>query len=63
MPTTTKAQVTKKPNTTIRLQKTVEDLTNVVASLEHDVRKIKTRLVIWASKIKRKWAINNMKNY
>ena len=44
MPTTTKAQVTKKPNTAIRLQKTVEDLTNVVASLEHDVRKIKQGL-------------------
>ena len=46
MATATKTQVPKKPSTTIRLQKTVEDLTNVVASLEHDVRKIKTRLGI-----------------
>jgi len=46
MATTTKTQVTKKPNTTIRLQKTVEDLTNIVASLEHDVKKIKIRLGI-----------------
>ena len=44
MVTTTKTKVAKKPNTTIRLQKTVDDLTNIVASLEHDVTKIKTRL-------------------
>ena len=39
-----KTKVTKKATATIRLQKTVDDLTNVVASLEHDVTKIKTRL-------------------
>jgi hypothetical protein len=44
MATITKAKVTKKATATIRLQKTVNDLTNVVASLEHDIRKIKIRL-------------------
>ena len=46
MPTKTKDKVVRKPNTTIRLQRTISDLTDVVAALEHDVKRIKTRLGI-----------------
>ena len=46
MTTKSKDKVTKKPNMTTRFAKTILDLTNVVAALEHDVKKIKTRLGI-----------------
>ena len=42
----TKDKVTKKPNMTTRFAKSILDLTNVVAALEHDVKRIKIRLGI-----------------
>ena len=69
MATKTKTKVSKTVSEKDLMNKTISNLTDVVSNLEstisemdRDVQRIKIRLGIWVSKIRRKWAISSMKS-